>query len=372
MLHRRLRAVLVLVIGLIIAFAPGLQPLPPPAIDVWYGAEQRFGDLGLPQRFVNVLGNVASFGRKKPKVDYSLNGGPWTRIPLGPDQNRLASVGDFNVEIDAAELYDGPNHLVIRARPHPRADVRREVAIHFASDHRWPLPYAADFADATVVGDAAQIVDGRWAIVGGGARTLGRGYDRILAVGDMGWRDYEVTVEATIHDFTPPRAEAPNYGVTHFGIGARWKGHHGGDRPRSGWFPIGAATEFTLDPTLKNCRWRILAGSDTNPILGMEAKGRSLQLGRRYVYRMRVSTADGPTSVYRVKMWPADEPEPTGWDLEARETGQDYRSGAALLVAHHTDVTIWRFSVMPVADEAPPSAPAEQPAGNSSGPGAAG
>ncbi len=34
-----------------------------PTITVWYGSPQKFGQIGVPQRWVNILGNVSSHER---------------------------------------------------------------------------------------------------------------------------------------------------------------------------------------------------------------------------------------------------------------------------------------------------------------------
>ena len=91
-------------------------------IDIWYGEEQPagenlqvFGQPGVPQRWVNILGNVSG-PEEVASLTYSLNGGPELPLSVGPDQRRLDRTGDFNVEIDYADLLDGtPNQLIITA-----------------------------------------------------------------------------------------------------------------------------------------------------------------------------------------------------------------------------------------------------------------
>ncbi len=43
-----------------------------PAINVWYGLNQTFGQLGTPQQWINILGSVTG----ATSLTYSLNGGP--------------------------------------------------------------------------------------------------------------------------------------------------------------------------------------------------------------------------------------------------------------------------------------------------------
>ncbi len=83
--------------------------------------------------------------------------------------------------------------------------------------------------------DVVQVVDGQWAKDGDNIRTMATGYDRIVALGDMGWDDFQVTVPVTIHAFPDPNAG----GV---GVVARWQGHFQIDdeQPGRGWWQIGA------------------------------------------------------------------------------------------------------------------------------------
>jgi hypothetical protein len=71
---------------------------PPPGFTIFYGAEQRFGHLGQPQRWINVLGNVDRSDRLK-SLSYRLNEGMLHPLSVGSDLHRLAESGDFNVEL---------------------------------------------------------------------------------------------------------------------------------------------------------------------------------------------------------------------------------------------------------------------------------
>ncbi|MCK5086911.1 MAG: DUF1349 domain-containing protein, partial [Melioribacteraceae bacterium] len=51
------------------------QPLSPPVIDVWYGDNQNFGQLGNPQSWINILGRVTD-DISVASLSYSLNGSP--------------------------------------------------------------------------------------------------------------------------------------------------------------------------------------------------------------------------------------------------------------------------------------------------------
>lgn len=59
------------------------------------------------------------------------------------------------------------------------------------------------------------------------------GYDRLLAIGDMSWKDYEVTVPITVHSLNTNDL-SNSAGV---GLIARWRGHFqvGSEQPAAGW-----------------------------------------------------------------------------------------------------------------------------------------
>jgi hypothetical protein len=316
-----------------------------PAINVWYGSRQRFGQLGIPQRWVNVLGSVSN-PEAVAKLTYSLNAGPEQELSMGKDLFRLAEAGDFNIEIDYRDLRAGRNRVRITALDTLGRRSAKLVTLDFSPHHRWPLPYSIDWSKVAAIPDAVQVVDGRWSLGPDGVRTLAPYYDRVLAIGDLSWTDYEVTVKVTFHAFTAPVKQGPNYGVTHAGIGLRWRGHDtDGQQPRRKWYPLGAATEFTLFPGLFDCRWRILGDNQQQAYAG---RAHNLSLEKPYYLKSEVRTlADGLTQ-YRAKIWPAEDPEVAEWDLVATEGPEDVQSGSALLVAHNSDVTFGNVTIKAV------------------------
>jgi hypothetical protein len=334
-----------------LTFQPQLRA---PAIDLWYGDKQFFGHIGNPQRFVNILGNVSSPDLVAiASLTYSLNGSPPTPLSMGPDLTRLAMPGDFNVELERTLLREGENHLEIAATDFAGNHTTKEVKVYYTAGKSWSLPYQVDFSRVKNIADAVQVVDGQWKLENGGLRTAQRYYDRIVAVGDLNWTDYELTAEVTINSFTPSYDGAPSYNLTHFGLAARWQGHSDDDnQPRTKWYPLGAASEFMLTKNLDDCGWRILHDEKnrskmaSNSLEKLFKRGKKIELGKRYKFKMRVQTLEGPETLYQVKMWPADEVEIPSWDLEGKEDKQDFQSGSALLIAHHTDVTIWKISAI--------------------------
>ena len=75
----------------------GVAPVSPeapaaPAITVWYGNTQNFGQLGTPQEWINILGNVTG----ATTLTYTLNNGPEKTLSIGPDGRRLQADSPFH------------------------------------------------------------------------------------------------------------------------------------------------------------------------------------------------------------------------------------------------------------------------------------
>ena len=202
----------------------GGLPQPPnqPVFNVWYGDNQTFGQNGIPQKWVNILGNVSA-PSGIASASYTLNGGASQFLRVGPNGTRLADTGDFNVEIDHASLNSGPNTVVITATDNLSNTTTHTVTVNWANTGQvWPLPYSIDWSTVTNISDVAQVVDGLWAIQPDGTvRTIQTGYDRVIAFGDETWTDYEVTAEMTFN----------NSDCFEFGLGVLvgWSGHTYGD-----------------------------------------------------------------------------------------------------------------------------------------------
>jgi len=315
---------------------------PPLSIRLWYGPVQHFGRRGVPQRWVNLLGRVDGPARR---LTWSLNGGPAEPASLGPNDTRLAAAGDFNIELDYRALRARANTVDLVAESSAGKRVHQRVIVHFTPNRFWPLPYEIDWKKVNEIADAAQIVDGDWVLTPDGVRTRRPYYDRVLAVGDLNWRDYEAAVEVTFHGFAEPKPGPPTYNVVHAGLGLRWQGHQeDGRQPRVQWYPLGAAAEFQLFPDLSRSHWRILPGRDSGPTVYARQRFPP-ELNRKYVFRARVARQPDGQTRYGVKLWAAGEPEPAGWAAESTEGAGDLQHGSLLLVAHHTDVTFGRVRI---------------------------
>ncbi len=306
-------------------------------IEFWYGEHQRFGQLGHPQRWVNVLGHVSPASDIET-LTWSLNDSKSQPLSFREDKKRLACDGDFNVEIDRSLLKEVLNQVTVTAADPSGRSVQRTVTVEYFEDNRkWPLPYSIQWSKVKRIGDAVQVVDGKWIIKENGVRTVERYYDRVLAFGDDSWRDYEVTTTVIFHAFTPPKTDPNTTGVTHAAIASRWPGHDFDPfQPHVKWYPLGATSEFRLTKDLQECRWRIFDGKKEFYV--ESERRRKIELGKRYSMKHRVETLESGNSRYRVKLWPKGQSEPSQWDLERIET-DDLGCGSALLIAHHADVT---------------------------------
>jgi hypothetical protein len=335
------------IIGITQCASPESSPL---EIEVWYGKEQYFGQRGMPQQWVNVLGNVQP-DTAIQSLSYSLNGFPAKSLSLGEDGRRLANPGDFNIDLHVDSLRQGKNEVVITATDSAGTQISETVSVYLDSGNKWPMPYAVDWDTVQQISDVVQIVDGKWELVDGGVKTTEPYYDRVLAFGDTSWQDYEVTTSVIFHDFTVPRPGPPTFNVSHAAIATRWPGHDIDDnQPMVKWFPLGATAEFRLTDNLDSCRWRVFDGEhlyveDTSKI-------RTINLGTKYHMKHRVFTINDSLTRYQVKLWEDGQSEPTSWDLVANEhSAENISSGSALLLAHNTDVTFGPFSVIPINDE---------------------
>jgi len=332
-----------------------------PAIEIWYGDAQRFGTLGVPQRWVNILGNVSD-PDGVASLAYSLNGGAEGPLSRGPDTRRLLEAGDFNVEIDAADLRAGPNSVRIRAADALGNESVREVEVVFTAATVWPLPYAISWPAAHAIGSVAQVVDGRWRIGAQGVRTIERGYDRLVGLGDVAWTDYTVTVPITIHSVHPGPYGMPS-GLPGVGVVLRWNGHtenppHAeGMQPRIGYTPLGtlAWARWYAQPAGGSAPRLLLTNSESN-VIASDSTGMRLIDGRTYMFRASVrSEARGPR--YTLAVWERGQPEGSGISIQAVDPSPTApEAGGLLFVAHLVDASFGDAVVEPIGT--PPAPPA--------------
>ena len=309
-----------------------------PRIDLWYGNTQSFGHCGQPQRWVNVLGRVTSVQPMR-QLTYTLNGGAVSQLSVGPDGRRLAARGDFNIDLDTRDLAPC-NHVVrIHAVDAGGQEATATVTLTIAAEP-CPLPRTIDWSQVARIQDVAQVVDGLWSLRAQGVSPLEIGYDRLLAIGDMRWRDYEVEAPITVHGINAACYNDPS---VHAGVGfvMRWKGHSdwGKDEWASGQPYFGPGPYGAIG-------WYCIF-HDAGPLLNffdpdfrrMAEAPRTLALHVPYVFKVRVETAPDASSRYSLKVWRADGGEPAAWDLVTPGPMAGLTEGAVLLGAHHMAVT---------------------------------
>jgi len=319
-----------------------------PIIHVWYGRRQRFGATGHASRFVNIQGRVEPAGEIHA-LAYHLNGGRLTPLPLGPTAFRLLGPGDFNVELDRSALVPGANTLTLRAVSQQGTESRVDVTIDYAPDDPVPpLPRTVRWAEAACVPDLAQVIDGHWTLTADGLRTVEIGYDRLAALGDVGWRDMVVTVPITIHRYTdlPAAYGWPSNGAG-VGVLLRWQGHcdwHDLMPPR-GYLPFGAIAWGAMGKDDADRRMQLYSGADGSTLA--KRTDRVMPVGEPTMLKVQVQSQKGRPSLYRMKLWPNGQDEPPEWDLQAENQPGELDAGSVVLLAHHTDATFGDVLIEP-------------------------
>jgi hypothetical protein len=335
-----------------------------PVIDVWYGLAQTFGARGLPQDRINIVGNVQNSAGYR--LDYRLNGIAWIAASLGQGgglgNDRLANLGDFNIELfdpnynRAQAGYSAPAGAVLRSGPNTLelrlvnlntgtvvAGVGKTVTVQYTplGTRTWPLPDTVAWDTASKINDVAQVVDGLWGLTGtGGVRTSAPGYDRVIALGDIQWDNYQVTTSFMVN-----RVDSSG-GV---GVILGWQGHvqSGSETPLMGWYEMGAYGYLSL--RLGNM---ITIRTDAGEPPSQFRAPLDFAPNTWYNLRMQVESTPGnpASSDYRIKIWPRSANEPAAWDVQRTDPTDTRTKGSVLLVAHLVDATFGDVTVSPLGD----------------------
>jgi hypothetical protein len=309
-----------------------------PSIDVWYGANQEFGQIGMPIPMVNVLGTTWSTNGIA-SLSYSLNGGSSRSLSVGPNSRRLAETGDFNVELAFADLAAGANSLAITAVDGAGQTTTTQVTVTDSSGSIWPLPYGINWGGVSNINSVAQITDGQWYISGGAVRTTVAAYDRLIAIGDQNWQDYEVSVPVVVHSLNQGGYAAPSNGPA-VGLVLRWPGNsYDGNQPMQGIYPLGAIAMYRW--TTSYNRFEIFGNNGT--ILDAASESQTLSLGTTYTFSARVETI-GSAAQYSFKWWASGASEPASWQLIGRQSNGPSH-GCLLLLAHQVDASFGQVSI---------------------------
>jgi hypothetical protein len=323
-------------------------PSPELNIEFWHGPDAVFGAIGRPQRQINILGNVfADAG--VDELYYALDGGPELLLSVGPDTRRLLLPGDFNIELFLDDLSIGEHEVVVRAVDNDDNEMTRAHQFTVIGAAVWPLPYTAQWSTAFDVTSAAQGVDGQWLIEADGVRCPTPGYDRLLAIGDTTWTNYEVTVPVTIHAIDPNGYNPPSF-TPGLGIVLRWNGHTDflkpGSQPSIGYWPLGGIAEFVYHVDQCGPRFQLYGNPFT--LRDQDDFCTPHEFGVTYLWKFRVLTLGNGKHEYKFKVWEQGDPEPAGWFLSMLEDASEPAHGSLLLLAHHVDATFGDVVVTPL------------------------
>lgn len=308
-----------------------------PIIDVWYGDRQSFGRNGVPQRWVNILGNVRD-DDGIASLTYSVDSGPQRPLSIGPSDRRLNRPGDFNADFLFAELQPGEHSVELVATDALGNTNTRVVTVVIAPTAGLVVPYEVVWADAAggSLNDIAQVVDGKWTVQEDGTlRTVEIGYDRVVAVGDQRWTDYEMEFPVVIHEVSEagysPIDVRPNMTLT---VG--WSGHHISDGTQPPWYYWPSTGIAGLHwETLEDVRMKV-EGNGGIPSQSTGAIG--LPLDTKIWLRVRVERLEeGPR--ISMKAWADGSEAPSEWVVSVIDDDDTF-TGSVAIVAHHVDVSI--------------------------------
>jgi hypothetical protein len=313
-------------------------------IHLWYGKAQRFGHWGVPQRWINILGTVSE-AQEPVSVHYQLNGGPERPLSVGPDGLRLRGEGDFNAEIACPDLQPGANEVVLTAVDRTGQRVTQRVTVAFTPDRRWPLPYRVRWNEVTRIPDVVHVVEGQWQHTLQGIRPRYPAYDRLVAIGDQTWTDYQVQAKLTVHGFVEAQDGHPNGG---FGLLMRWTGHYADEhQPSREWRPSGAIGWYRArwEDTPAHVRCLNISDGVIVDTLMVETPPRMLDIGVPHVFQCGVRSRPGTTSLYTLRVWPDGQPDALLCDLSTPGREGESPQGSVLFIALYADVTIGDIEV---------------------------
>jgi hypothetical protein len=316
-----------------------------PDIDVWYGLNQRFGHLANSQIWITIPGTVTS-SEGIDEVTYQLNGAAAQPLSVGPDTRRLAEPGDFIIELDRASLPSGHNEVDIIATDLNGDSASVTVSVEHTKGQTGPLPMTIDWAGVDDLLDVVEPMEGDWAVSGSTVGPTQFEYDRLLALGDINWTDYEISVPITMNELDPLGTgyESPSNGPA-LGFGIRWLGHQGSRQPRRDWWPSGAFAWYKIHAN--GFQQFELVGNESKYIDRAPGSYRFIE-GQTFIYKARVETGLDGRSTYRFKAWDSSTTEPADWLLEITTDAGDPAKGSILLIAHEVDASFGTVTVEPL------------------------
>ena len=316
----------------------------PPVINVWYGLDQKFGHLGTPQTWINIMGNVSDSSSAVVALNYSLNYGAAHQLVLGKDNLRLEYTNDFNIEEAYTNFTCGSNYIDLSASDSAGNVNNTRVNISYTCDVDWPMPYTVNWSTVSDIQDVAQVVDGQW-IISNGKVTPIPGYDRIIAMGNMTWKNYTVTVPITLNsEMTSPGAN--------FGVALRWKEHvfwpnkHNGAYPREGWYPLGAIAGYFDYTGFGGKRLALLGNNIGNNMnfFANDTTATQLAAGKTYNFKASAQTV-GTNQVFSLKVWEQGTEEPANWAVSGNAPSGALAQGSILLLSYDSDVSFGNVTI---------------------------
>jgi hypothetical protein len=331
-----------------------------PQFNIWYGSPQPFGLPGVPQVWMDVLGNVTDADNDLTELKYRLNDGVYRALNFGgngslADTRRLYEKGDFVIDLAVGDLRNGNNTVTIRATDSLGATTERQVIVNYTAGQTWPIPANVNWDRTGNLLDEAAVVDGQWGLQSNGdVRTLVTGYDRAIALGDISWTSYEAVVPITVNSYSDVGFIGSYYAPA-VGVVMGWQGHTDSpivcDQPKCGYGTLGMATWYDWDrpapgqPPTGNAKFNMWITPSKKLT---DESGLMLELGQRYFWKVQTNRTEGTYGTYRLKVWPIAEPEPAAWLLELAGTKASQAEGSLLLVAHHVDVSFGDIKVRPL------------------------
>ncbi len=335
------------------SFLDTLSSLALPVINVWYGTSQTFGAKGVPQTWVNILGDVSD-QVGMASLTYSLNGGAAQGLSMGENDVRLVSPGEYNAEIAYSSLHTGANAVKLSAIDNDGNASTKTVTVTKVAGKVWPLPYTIDWSQSGGrVNNLAQVADGNWIVQGNTIRNTDVGYDRLVTIGQAStWAQYTATAQVTIHSMDVDGA-AVGLIAGFTGATSNLNGVPNADQPRSGHpFPAAFLYDFAGgQPAQADIYANSAHHAETSLV---HTSGLHLSANVTYTFKINVTDNTIGGSVFRFKVWRTGTAEPAAWLLQANG---DRSRGSLVLAAHRADVSFGTVSVV----NAGPVAPAPTP-----------
>jgi hypothetical protein len=337
-------------------------------LEVWNltdGGQARCGAVDI----FNIVGRLKAPG-DAASLSYRLNGGepcPVYFNASGETEPRVTSPGDFNIDtINHGDLRD-TNTIVFELERRSGERTRHELTFRanpFSAEER---SYALDLEGRSGPEEAGQVVEGPWRI---GADASGRrcleiapeqaGYDRIILFGSRDWTTgYEIRTRLAVTAIT---------GNHNVGIVFKWNPHEQGDGRRlpttwstglayyRSYKPRGLKVRFGVgvhrdaqgrlagDHVLARVPMSRLQFSKAALLrrLGLGGPASAMQVGREYVFRMRVDPER-----YALTVWRADRREPAP-QVVVDGPPDLLPTGPPGVIAYHIGIRVYEFEVRPL------------------------